>query len=191
MNPRHILKSLGFARRESGNPAGRARLDYRKKFGKRKGIAEIIAALLLILISVAAAAVVYTYVLNFVGNVSQNNGSNLSQISIDNFCVSATLSCNAVSSTGTSYYVVIRNTGSSSIPITSTSEPSLYFKDATSGTSFTALCNSPPVTVSPGSTFVCYSSSRNAIGTVGGDTILLKVVNPDGGTTLSSTKGQS
>ncbi|MGI0081109.1 MAG: archaellin/type IV pilin N-terminal domain-containing protein, partial [Nitrososphaerales archaeon] len=40
----------------------------RVRFGSKRGrkaIAEIIAALLLILIAVAAGAVVYTYILNF------------------------------------------------------------------------------------------------------------------------------
>ncbi len=165
----------------------------RVRFGSKRGrkaIAEIIAALLLILIAVAAGAVVYTYILNFVGNVAQNNGGNKSQISIDDFCVSASTKCTQVAGTGTSYYIVVRNIGTVSISINGTMTPALYFHDVTAGNDTAASCNSPPSTVPPGGTFRCFGLS-NTIGARGGDTVSVKVVNTDGGTTTASSKALS
>ena len=162
------------------------------RFGSRRrnknAVAEIIAALLLILIAVAAAAVVYTYVLNFVGNVSQNSGQNTSEISVDSFCVSASDRCNAVPGSGTSYYIVVRNFGSVSISIGTTSEPVLYFRDVTSGISVSTSCNVFSLTVPPGGTYACYNFTFNSLGISAGDTIIVKVVDPDGGATLASTQ---
>jgi flagellin-like protein len=44
-------------------------------FGKPKGISPIIATLLLILIAIAASVILYAYVIGFVGQTSQNNGT--------------------------------------------------------------------------------------------------------------------
>lgn len=142
----------------------------------------------MILIAVAAAAIVYTYVLNFVGNVSQNNGQSTSEISVDSFCVSASDRCSAIPGSSTSYYIVVRNFGSVSISIGSTNEPVLYFTDVTAGSSVSTTCNVFSSTVPPGGTYVCYSFTSNALGVRAGDTITVKVVDPDGGATLASTK---
>jgi flagellin-like protein len=154
----------------------------------KKGIAEIIAALLLILVAVAAAAVVYTYVLNFVGNVSQVNSGSTSAISVEYFCVSASTNCTVVSGLGTSYYIVVRNAGLSSIQINSTKEPALYFSDVTTQKAISMQCNAPVASVPPQGTYVCFSILNNSLGVSAGDTIALKVVNPDGGTSVSNAK---
>jgi flagellin-like protein len=153
---------------------------------RRNAISPIIATLLLILIAIAAGVVVYAYVLGFVGNSTGNSGNNISVISIDNFCAAKTTNnCG----TGNQYSVVVRNVGSVSISITSGSvEPALYFTDVTSGSTATATCTASTATVSPGSTYTCASTWPAGFSTSAGDTVTVKVVNPDGGQASSTGK---
>lgn len=142
----------------------------------------------MILIAVAASVVVYIYVLNFVSNASQTNSGSTSTISIDSFCASSSTRCAEVGGFGTSYYIVVRNVGGSPISINATREPALYFTDVTAGRALSLTCNTFASSVPPGGTYACFSTSTNALGINAGDTIGVKVVNPDGGASVSSTK---
>lgn len=161
------------------------RLFARLKLEKKSGISPIIATLLLILIAIAAGVIVYAYVFNFVGNSTTNSGNAQSVISIDNFCASATHSCSAGAQ---SYALVIRNVGSTTI---STGSAQIYFTDITSGASGATSC-AISTAVSPGSTYSCTSGGTSWPGgttaPTAGDTLNIKIVNPDGGTATGSAK---
>ena len=156
---------------------------------EKRAISPIIATLLLILIAIAAGVVVYAYVINFVGNSSTNSGSTQSVIEINNFCASASShACNAGADV---YYISILNTGTVAIPASSTIQ--IYFTDVTAGTSGSTTCTSPNTAVAPGSSYSCPSSPTTAWTNIitapsVGDTLSVKVVNPDGGSSTSSTK---
>ena len=152
---------------------------------KKSGISPIIATLLLILIAIAAGVVVYAYVIGFVGNSTSNTGNAQSVISIDNFCASASGKCSA----GTqAYALVIRNVGSTTV---SSGSAQIYFNDITSGASGTATCSIASA-VTPGSTYNCNSGGTpwpsGTTAPAAGDTISVKIVNPDGGTATGSAK---
>jgi len=146
-------------------------------------ISPIIATLLLILIAIAAGVVVYAYVIGFVGNSTSNSGSTQSIIGVDNFCASASLhACS-----GQAYSIVVRNVGSTTIAA-GTAE--LYFNDVTSGVSGSASCTISS-SVGPESTYTCNSGTSWPSGTTApsaGDTLSVKIVDPDGGSTTSSTR---
>ncbi|MHB2036941.1 MAG: archaellin/type IV pilin N-terminal domain-containing protein [Nitrososphaerales archaeon] len=152
---------------------------------KRKGISPIIATLLLILIAIAAGVIVYAYVIGFIGGSTSNSGGSTSVIQVTNFCASHTNSCNS----GTdAYYLTVLNTGSVTI---SAGDVQIYFTDITASTSGSATCTLSSA-VAPGSSYTCPvtpSGTWSAIATPSaGDTLSVKVVNPDGGSATSSTK---
>jgi flagellin-like protein len=153
---------------------------------QRRAISPIIATLILILIAIAAGVLVYAYVVGFIGNSTSNTGGNTSVISIDSFCASASL---GKCTSGNAYYIVVRNQGSTTI---ASGTAQLYFTDVTSGATGATTC---PITssVAPGSTYICSTggSASWPSGTTApaiGDTINVKVVNPDSGQTLATTK---
>ncbi len=164
----------------------RIRLYNKFRRERKTAISPIIATLLLILIAIAAGVVVYAYVLGFVGNSTGPSGNSTSIISIDNFCASASL---GKCTNGNAYYIVIRNVGASSI---AAGTAQLYFTDQTSGTSGTISC-SIVTSVSPSSTYIC-STGASATWPAGttapavGDSMSVKVVNPDSGQASLSTK---
>lgn len=157
-----------------------------KKTKERRAISPIIATLLLILIAIAAGVVVYAYVIGFVGNSTGNTGNNVAVISVDNFCASASL---GKCTNGNAFYVVVRNVGSASVPAGTVE---LYFSDITSGATGSTTCTLASA-VSPGSTYTC-SNGGSAVWPTGttapanGDTLNLKIVDPDSGTATSSVK---
>lgn len=148
----------------------------------KKAISPIIATLLLILIAIAAGVIVYAYVVGFIGGSTSNSGGSTSVIQVTNFCASATNhKCNAVDA----YYITVLNTGS--VSISNTTSVQIYFTDITSGTSGSTSCvlTAP---VAPGSSYTCSATSWTGIAPSAGDSLSLKVVNPDGGASTSSTK---
>jgi archaeal type IV pilus assembly protein PilA len=152
---------------------------------ERRAISPIIATLLLILIAIAAGVVVYAYVIGFVGNTTQNTGNNVAVISVDNFCASASL---GKCTSGNSYYIVVRNVGSVSVPAGTVE---IYFTDATSGATGSTTCTISAV--SPGATYTCSNSGSASwpTGTTApsnGDTLNVKIVDPDSGATTSTVK---
>ena len=153
---------------------------------KRKAISPIIATLLLILIAIAAGVVVYAYVIGFVGNSTNNTGGTQSLISVDNLCVSVSGKC-----AGSTYLSIsVRNVGSSSLSWSASSSASLYLVDVTSGKipAGTITCPTSGST-GPGATFTCaVSVAWTSNAPSAGDTVTVKVVNPDGGTTSSSAR---
>ncbi len=158
-----------------------AKLEWERK----SGISPIIATLLLILIAIAAGVVVYAYVIGFVGNSTSNTGNAQSVISVFNFCASASGKCSA----GTqAYTLAIGNVGSTTI---SSGSAQIYFNDITSGASGSTTCTIASA-VAPGSTYNCNSGGTlwpsGTVAPAAGDTISVKIVNPDGGTTTGSTK---
>jgi flagellin-like protein len=150
----------------------------------KKAISPIIATLLLILIAIAAGVIVYAYVVGFIGGSTSNSGGSTSVIQVTNFCASAS---NHVCNSGAdAYYVVVQNVGSVSI---SSGTVQLYFTDITSGSSFSAQCTISAT--NPGSTYTCAPSTPTSWPSTApnsGDSLSLKVVNPDGGAATSSTK---
>src|SRR5579875_438778 len=150
--------------------------------GERKAISPIIATLLLILIAIAAGVVVYAYVIGFVGNSTSNSGSTTSVISVDNFCVSATINCN-----GHAYSITIRNVGTTTI---AASTVDLYFNDVTAGTSGADTTNCQITGASglaPGATLTCSNVLPSGITAASGHQITVKAVASDGGSATSST----
>lgn len=153
-----------------------------KSPGKR-AISPIIATLLLVLIAIAAGVILYVYVQGFIGNSTQNLGTTESTISIDSSCVSKTTStgCN-----GNGYYAVIRNLGSNTIA--SGSVVQVYFTDVSASVSGVTTFTLTGSLASGGSATLT-GSLPTFTGTVSpGDTITVKVVMPDGGTAISTTK---
>ena len=157
-------------------------MDRKRLYKTKSAISPIIATLLLILIAIAAGVIVYAYVIGFVGGTTSQGGST-SLISVDNFCISASTKCTGANG----YYIVIRNVGSNSIPILTASSPAqLYFTDVTSQTSSSATCTDAAATA-PGATYVCSGAALGA-GFNQGDTVNVKIVNPDSGASTSSAK---
>ncbi|MHB1907446.1 MAG: archaellin/type IV pilin N-terminal domain-containing protein [Nitrososphaerales archaeon] len=162
---------------------------------RSNAISPIIATLLLILIAIAAGVVVYAYVINFVGNSTNNSGATTSVISIDNFCVSKS---SGLCTGSNGLYIVVRNTGTTTIPNTPSSQnvgASVYLTDVTAGTALTPAtitCSdsaSAGAGVAPGATYTCSaSSSWTSEPSNVGDTITVKVVNPDGGSATATVK---
>ncbi len=168
---------------------------------QRSAIDPIIATLLLILIAVAAGVVVYAYVLGFIGNTTTNPGGTTSIIEVSSFCMSASTNCN-----GGSMYVTIINVGSTSIILSTSSAVQLYFTDMTKGTTTSIACpaTSPTtinvngqtgsLTIIPTTSYTCsiaqsgYFNGAPVLNSAVGDTILIKVVNPDSGTATQTTK---
>ncbi len=152
------------------------------KIQDKKGISPIIATLLLILIAIAAGVIVYAYVIGFIGGSTSNSGGSTSVIQITNFCASATTKCNS----GDAYYITVLNAGSVTI---SSGNAQLYFTDVTAGTSGSTTCNIAS-SVAPGTSYTCSAInwSGTGISPSAGDSISVKVVDPDGGAATSSTK---
>jgi flagellin-like protein len=151
---------------------------------RKSAISPIIATLLLILIAIAAGVVVYAYVIGFVGNSTGNTGGTQSVVSIENFCASASGKCSGTQG----FSIVIQNIGSTTIAAGSAQ---IYFTDITASTSGSTSCSIASA-VSPGSTYTCTSGGASwPVGTTApasGDSISVKIVNPDGGTTTGTTK---
>ena len=152
-------------------------------------ISPIIAKLLLILIAIAAGVVVYAYVIGFVGNTTGSSGGNQSLISIDNFCASVNLQkCNS----GADYSIVVRNVGTTAFTLSPTSAAQVYFTDVTGGGATASEQCTASGTVNPGSVYTCSSPTWPLGFTPNpGDTINVKVVNPDGGQAPATTKAIS
>lgn len=158
----------------------------RKTEREKKAISPVIATLLLILIAIAAGVVVYAYVIGFIGNSTTNPGATTSVIQITDFCIGHTSGSTACN--GGNLYIAIQNTGSVAVALSGSSEAQMYFTDVASGASAQAACTSATSSVSPGSSYTC-SAAYPSLGTINvGDTITLKVVNPDGGSATSSVK---
>lgn len=154
-----------------------------KPVRERSAISPIIATLLLILIAISAGTVLYAYVMGFIGGTTQNPGVVQSTITIESSCVSSTGSgCN-----GVGYYIVIRNLGSNTISSSGTPKIQIYFTD--SSTSATGVITCPiSSAISPGSSMTCQNSLAGVLSPTSGDTIQIKVVMPDGGSALGTTK---
>lgn len=153
---------------------------------RKTAISPIIATLLLILIAIAAGVVVYAYVIGFVGSTTQNTGNSVALISVDNFCASASL---GKCTSGNAYYIVVRNVGSVSVPAGTVQ---LYFTDKTSGATGSTTCTLAAA-VNPGSTYTCSNggSASWPAGTTApsnGDTLSLKIVDPDSGAATASVQ---
>jgi len=130
--------------------------------------------------------VVYAYVIGFVGNSTGNTGNNTSVISIDSFCASASL---GKCTSGNAFYIVIRNVGSVSV---SSGTAQIYFTDVTTSVAGSVTCNIAAA-VNPGASYTCANGGSSAwpAGTTApanGDTMTVKIVNPDSGQATLSTK---
>ena len=162
----------------------RARLFLKNSREQHSAISPIIATLLLILIAIAAGVIVYLYVVGFIGSTSQNNGGTISIISIENACISASTKCTG----NNAYQIVILNQGSNAIAGGASVNAELYFTDSTNGASGSVTCNIAS-SVSPQATYTCMGASWAGIispAPAQGDNVQVKIVNPDGGTSISS-----
>ena len=155
-------------------------MNLQKIQNKKSGISPIIATLLLILIAIAAGVIVYAYVIGFIGGSTSNSGGSTSVIQVTNFCASASTKCNSVDA----YYITVLNTGTVSISGT----VQIYFTDITASTSGSTTCTA--TSVAPGATYTCSNTAWTGIIATpsAGDSMSLKIVNPDGGAATSSTK---
>ncbi|MDG6997541.1 MAG: hypothetical protein JRN15_00315 [Nitrososphaerota archaeon] len=151
----------------------------------KSAISPIIATLLLILIAIASGVVLYTYVLGFLGNSTQNSGLTTSTISIDNACTSITAThCN-----DNGYSITIRNVGTNSIAASGSIQ--IYFTDVSTSSTATTSCTISS-SIAPGSTITCPSGTGvalpSSLSANQGDSIQIKAVMPDGGSAVTSTR---
>jgi archaeal type IV pilus assembly protein PilA len=146
----------------------------------KRAISPIIATLILILIAIASGVIVYVYVTGFISNSTLNTGVSQSTISIDNSCVSTLTHCS-----GSQYSIIFRNMGTNAI--SSGGSAQIYFTDIASSATGTATCTISSQ-IAPGGTLTCSGSNPASLNPSVGDTISIKVVLPDGGATLATTK---
>ena len=140
----------------------------------------LISTLLLVVMVVAGAALIYAYMVGFIGGTTHVPAS----IQITGFCASASSRCG-----GTIYTVSIDNIGTSPI----NGAFSLSFSDSTSSLGVaTASCAN--VALGAGATLVCAASvsAWTSIGLTAtptpGDQITVTAVSADGGTAITFTK---
>ncbi len=147
---------------------------------RRQAISPIVATLLLILIAIATGVILYSYVLGFLANSTQNTGFGQSTISIPNSCLSTTTHCQ-----GTNYLFVIQNLGSETI---AAGTLQVYLTDIATGA--TATLSLPYQSTAPGGSITETGSYPTFSGTApnAGDTITVKIVMSDGGAASSSLK---
>ena len=142
----------------------------RTRSGEKKGIAEIISTLLMILIAVASAAVLYTYVTGMIsGDTASAGTAPQTSLSIDSSCVSILNRCNGIYG----YFLAVRNTGSSAI---SGGTAQIYFANLSTGNTAMTQCTLP-ANVLPESVFTCAGS--NVIAYSQGQLITIKIVDAD------------
>jgi len=156
---------------------------HRVRRRNESSISAIVSILVLLLITIAAGVIVYSYVMSFVGNsFSTENSSKLfqDQVSIDQFCTSSGSQCNS-----SAYSLIMRNRGTD--PIVGGSTFELYFTDVSRGTSASVSCQLSSL-LAPGSVTSCVGASLpSSLSAMSGDRISLKVVGPDGSETISSS----
>ena len=148
---------------------------------KKRSLSNLISALLLVVIVVAGAALIYAYLVGFIGNETHIP----SAIQITGFCASTSSHCS-----GGIYSVSIDNIGTG--PVSGTF--SFSFTDSTTGLgAATTGCANTALT--PGSTLVCTApvgTTWTGLGFIGtpsvGDQVTVTVVAADGGTAISYTK---
>ncbi|MHB1868603.1 MAG: archaellin/type IV pilin N-terminal domain-containing protein [Nitrososphaerales archaeon] len=162
-------------------------MNLQKIQEKKSGISPIIATLLLILIAIAAGVIVYAYVIGFIGGSTSNSGGATSVIQITNFCASA--ANHACNSAADAWYISVLNTGSVAI---SAGTVQIYFTDITGSSSGSTSCTLGS-SVAPGSTYTCTPTPtaiiwNSVLSPSPGDSLSVKIVNPDGGAATSSTK---
>lgn len=141
---------------------------------KKRSISLLISALLLVVIVVAGAALIYGFLVGFIGNTTHVPSS----IQLTGFCAS-----NSANGCGPSheYSVTVTNIGGNVV----TGQLSLTFQDMTTsfGTFATSCVNSG---FGPGSSLVCVGNFTTLPTT--GDLIIVTVVTSDGGTAVSETR---
>lgn len=146
---------------------------------RKKGISPIIATLLLILIAIAAGVIVYAYVVGFIGNSVNQNGTGPS---------SETFNINSwyVNSTGSAVSeLFVQNTGANSINVTS-----VYFYSS-SGALFGSNITIAAWGAAHGTGVIIGAGQTKAVYAVGitltaGTYYQAKVVTANGGTAVSA-----
>ena len=151
---------------------------------KKRGLSLLISTLLLVVMVVAGAALIYAYLVGFIGNQTHVP----SAIQITGFCASATTKCG-----GDIYTVTIANIGASPI----SGAFSLTFSDQTNslGTGTASCANT---NLAAGGSLTCSGPTTNWTPTLGagifssnpsqGDEISVTVVSADGGTAITVTR---
>ncbi|MHB2037373.1 MAG: archaellin/type IV pilin N-terminal domain-containing protein, partial [Nitrososphaerales archaeon] len=150
---------------------------------RKKGLSLLISTLLLVVMVVAGAALIYAYMVGFIGSTTHVPAS----IQITGFCASATTKCG-----GDIYTVTINNIGSSPI----SGAFSLTFVDSTNslGTGSVSCGNS---NLAVGVTLTCSGPTTNwgptganifSSNPTAGDQITVTVVSADGGTAITVTR---
>ncbi len=151
------------------------------KFHRRekKGIVEIISTLLMILIAVASAAVLYTYVSGLIGGDTISSGTApQNSLSIDSSCVSVLNRCDGIFG----YFIAVRNTGFSAI---SGGTAEIYFANLSTGNTAMTQCTLP-ANVLPGTVFTC--GGPNVIAYSQGQQISIKVVDTDNNAAMNTIR---
>jgi len=150
---------------------------------RKRGLSLLISTLLLVVMVVAGAALLYAYLVGFIGGTTHVPAS----VQITGFCASATTKCG-----GDIYTVTIDNIGSSPI----TGPFSLTFVDSTNslGTGSVSCANS---NLAAGASLTCSGPITNWTPTGAnifssnptvGDEITVNVVSADGGTAITVTR---
>jgi flagellin-like protein len=175
--PSFILNSFLGENDERRRKSFRVKIRSGRK--EKRGIAEIISTLLMILIAVASAAILYTYVTGLVGGDTTSAGTApQSSLSIDSTCVSVLNRCDGIYG----YFVAVRNTGSSAIP---GGTAQIYFANLATGNTAMAEC-SIPANLGPGIVFTC--AGPNVITYSQGQQVTIKVVDADDSSALNTVR---
>jgi hypothetical protein len=154
-------------------------IEVLKRKKSKGGIAEIIATLLMILIAIASAAILYTYVIGLIGSdATTPTATPLAMLTTDSSCVSVSNKCDGIYG----YFVAIRNIGPSSI---NGGTAQIYFSNLSTGSTGFATCTIPSG-ITPGMVFSC--GSANIISISQGQQVSIKVVDPDGGSASVTIK---
>ncbi|MDA4111900.1 MAG: hypothetical protein OK439_05135 [Thaumarchaeota archaeon] len=105
---------------------------------------------MMILIAVASAAILYSYVFGLIGSDSTSaNSADQSMITINQSCVSISNKCDVIYG----YFVVVRNDGAGSL---GSGNAQIYFSDLSTGSTSVGTCILPSI-VNTGATYSCGS----------------------------------
>jgi len=149
----------------------------------KHAISPIIATLLLILIAIASGVIIYVYVIGFVSNSTLNTGVSQSTISIDNSCVSVS----ATHCSGSQYSITIRNMGTNTISNVGSPTAQIYFTDVSTTATATTTCIISSQ-IPPGGSLTCSASLPVSFAPSSGDSVSIKIVLPDGGAAVATTR---
>ncbi|MCW3999250.1 MAG: hypothetical protein NWE93_03330 [Candidatus Bathyarchaeota archaeon] len=117
-------------------------MRHMKLFRNKTAFSAVIAALILMLLAVAAGAVVYAYVMGWIGNTQQSS-TNTGMLQVDSVTASVT---------GSKIQLYVRNTGGSDLVLDK------FYLDGTAVTNATALTDTSKALAVQGTAYLQFNS---------------------------------